>query len=114
MHSTSNIVLLSYSWPHDVISVPVVSVAIQASDDLPGHGERMLRGVRHLQLHELPSRLPSSPVSPPRGRHRRQASDKTPLSILSALLLDHGNVGVKPQTKHLFPFCLLYSWTMGT
>ena len=98
----------------DIISVPVVSVAVQASDDLPGHGARMLRGVRHLQLHELPARLPPSPLSPPRGRHRRQASDKTPLSILSALLLDHGNVGVKPQTKHLFPFCLLYSWTMGT
>ena len=103
-----------YITVEPMFSVPVVSVAIQAADDLPGHSKGMLRSVCHLQLHELSAGIPPSAVSTRGGRHRRQASDKTPLSLLSALLLDHGNVGTSHST-HVHPrfalqrvLCLMY------
>ena len=70
----------------------VAGVEIHALDTVPGHSAGMLRGVRHLQLHELPAGVPAHAVPPPGGCHCLQPPDQTPLSLLSPLPLEHGNV----------------------
>lgn len=47
---------------------------------LRGHVQRVLRGLRHLQLHDLPAQLPGESVSQPGDDARGPGAAETPAS----------------------------------
>lgn len=66
---------------------------ISKDSDLRGHVQRVLRGLRHLQLHDLPAELPGESV-PQLGVHAGvpgAAETSAPSLLLPALA--HGRVG---------------------
>lgn len=52
----------------------------------------MLRGIRHLQLYELPAQLPSYGASGPGCIRRNKAPGQTPAPRLLSLSMENGNV----------------------
>lgn len=60
--------------------------------DLRGHVQRVLRGLRHLQLHDLPAELPGEAVSQPGADAGGAESAETSAAALLLPTLAHGGV----------------------
>lgn len=74
---------------------------------LRGHVQRVLRSLRHLQLHDLPAELPGETVSQPGADVGGTGAAETPATALLLPALAHGRVSAFAMVFSLFCFFTL-------
>lgn len=79
-------------------------IEVSRHSDLRGHVQRVLRGLRHLQLHDLPAQLPGEPVSQPGADAGGPGAAETPTPSLLLPTLAYGRVSTHPPPPHSYNF----------